>query len=205
MTLSENDRYTAVAKLAAMSAPGCLNQLHQLLGEIVPEPLPHRVAYELLLQSYLFFGYPQAIEVLRVLAEVAPEQQEELVAQTTETATDKQLRQRGERLCRTIYNPNYDRLIANMSRISLELAEWMVIEGYGRVLSRPGPAQLEREIASIIFLCRSGHPVQLFSHVRGARNLGAERDLLLSVVESSGLSAEQQELAVRTIDQVFKS
>ena len=107
------------------------------------------------------------------------------------------------RLCREIYAPNFERLVANMASVSPELSKWMVEEGYGKVLSRPGPTGLEREVASIVFLSISGHPVQLYSHVRGARNLGATRELLVSVVDEAELNEAQASLIQGTIAKVF--
>ncbi len=125
------------------------------------------------MQSYLFFGYAQAIESAKIFSHNLAGRGL-VIPHLPDIASEiADLRKRGEGLCRTIYAPNYERLVANMAAISPELSNWMVVEGYGKVLSRPGPTELEREIASIVFLAISGHPVQLYSHVRGARNLGA--------------------------------
>jgi alkylhydroperoxidase/carboxymuconolactone decarboxylase family protein YurZ len=169
---------------------------------VVPQPLPAIVAYELLLQSYLFFGYPQAIEVMRVFARV---RQELGIAapDADDQPTLAEMRSRGEIRCREIYHPNFEQLQENMKTISAELADWMLIEGYGKVLSRSGPSKLEREIASIIFLACSHHPVQLFSHVRGARNLGITKDELLQVVTQADLESDKLKLVTDTIRDVF--
>lgn len=197
------ERESAIARLAYLAAPGNLDDLPEFIRTNVPQPLPAEVAYEIVLQSYLFFGYPQAIEALRTFTQTINEMGLAAARTTEEDDSIEQIRKRGEELCGRIYHPNYEQLIENMTAISRELADWMVTEGYGRVLSRPGPQQFEREIASIVFLTCSNHPVQLFSHVRGARNLGADPDSLRKVLSASGLSDAQQELANSTIRRVF--
>lgn len=196
-------KLATVAHLAYLAAPGQLGSLAAFLRRSVPEPLPLPTAYEILLQSYLFFGYAQAIESLRIFAETVTAAGLEHPSTGNDGGTDADYLARGERLCRRIYHPNFDQLITNMRDISPELGKWMVMEGYGRVLSRPGPSELEREIASIVFLSCSGHPVQLFSHVRGARNLGATPELLRESLGASGLAGKKLELAEATITRVF--
>lgn len=200
--MQTRERLVATAKLARVAAPGLLSDLATTIPAVVPNPLSVGDAYELLLQSYLFFGYPQAIEVMRVYSEAL-----QRIGLQSATNGDRpslqEMRDRGEVRCREIYNPNYERLQDNMAAISPELAEWMLIEGYGKVLSRPGPSKLEREIASIVFLACSRHPIQLFSHVRGARNLGADAQLLREIISATELTHEQSALVEETIGRVF--
>jgi hypothetical protein len=196
------DRDGAVARLAYLVTPGKLADLAGFLRTQLPDGLPPQVAYEIVLQSYLFFGYPQAIESLRIFSATAAKLG--LTWQARDDAlTAEAIRRRGEDLCRRIYSPNYEQLVGNMRLISAELSDWMISEGYGRVLSRPGPESIEREIASIVFLSCSQHPVQLFSHVRGARNLGAGSDRLIAAVRAAGLTADELKLAISTIERVF--
>src|SRR5918992_1063429 len=61
-------------------------------------------------------------------------------------------RERGEVLCARVYGPWYSRLRARMCRLSPELDEWMVIEGYGKTLSRRGPGPAVRELCAVAAL-----------------------------------------------------
>lgn len=196
-------RESAIARLAYLTAPGNLPLLGEFVRRSVPHPIPLGSAYEIILQSYLFFGYPQAIEALRVFSQALGDSGLARTAREDGSIPPDEIRRRGQALCRQIYQPNYEQLIQNMKSISVELAEWMVTEGYGRVLSRPGPAKIEREIASIVFLACSYHPVQLFSHVRGARNLGASAEMLMQAVATAGLPQERFELVSATVQRVF--
>jgi 4-carboxymuconolactone decarboxylase len=83
------------------------------------------------------------------------------------------LRRRGEALCRRIYGPVYDRMISRMAGYHPDLADWILADGYGRVLSRPGLSIRERELIVVAVLSALRLPKQLESHVRGARRVGA--------------------------------
>lgn len=197
------DRIHQVGRLARTLSPRHSESLEAHLAEVVPDQLSPNVAYEILLQSYLFFGYAQAIESAKIYSRVLAARQLSVHGGKAPESDLDLWRTRGRQLCEKIYAPNFERLVANMAEISPELSSWMVEEGYGKVLSRPGPTELEREIASVVFLAISGHPVQLFSHVRGAKNLGVGKDALVSVIESAGLDGRERSLALTTIERVF--
>jgi alkylhydroperoxidase/carboxymuconolactone decarboxylase family protein YurZ len=197
------ERVKAIAALAAALSPGNLGRLRAMLPDIVPVPLPSVVAYEVLLQSHLFFGFAQAIEAAKVFAETVQRERPNASFASTDEATSEELRRRGRALCEQIYYPNFERLMSNLEKASPELAEWMMVDGYSKVLSRPGPTALEREIASIVFLAISGHQVQLHSHVRGARNLGATPEFIRLALEACALSREQIGAVETKVEQVF--
>jgi 4-carboxymuconolactone decarboxylase len=54
------------------------------------------------------------------------------------------------------------------------MERWMVIEGYGKVLGRPGLDLATRELAITALLAVLTVPRQLYSHLRGALHSGAE-------------------------------
>ncbi len=193
---------SSVAEFATRLAPGNLERLRADFDSFVPSPIDVPAAYELMLQSYLFFGYAQAIEAAKVFTKSVRERGLKL-PEFVDGDEPGEWRERGEILCAKIYRPNYHQLVSNMAQVSPELANWMVVEGYGKVLSRPGPSPLEREVASITFLTISGHPVQLYSHIRGAKNLGAEKSAILGLMTTALLTREQAELLRATIEQVY--
>ena len=199
------ERIHFVGKLASALSPDKKADLGQNLTVLVPNSVPVAVAYEIVLQSYLFFGYAQAIESAKTFSETMLKKQILIPHSVDENAAGNAWRKRGEALCRKIYAPNFERLVANMAAVSPELSDWMIDEGYGKVLSRPGPTELEREVASVVFLAISGHPVQLYSHIRGAKNLGASEVLMVSISEHSDLSESQQKLVLSTIEKVYGS
>jgi 4-carboxymuconolactone decarboxylase len=54
-----------------------------------------------------------------------------------------------------------------------DLAQWMIEQGYGRVLTRPGLSGAARELIAIAVLAAGGWERQLVSHLLGASRLGA--------------------------------
>ncbi|MCA9754372.1 MAG: carboxymuconolactone decarboxylase family protein [Candidatus Eisenbacteria bacterium] len=89
---------------------------------------------------------------------------------------------RGSELCRAVYGSQYTRLRENLGRIHPELADWMVFEGYGKVLSRPVITPRERELWIIPLLLVQNVPDQLYSHLRGAKNLGVPMSRIRAVL-----------------------
>jgi alkylhydroperoxidase/carboxymuconolactone decarboxylase family protein YurZ len=123
---------------------------------------------ETLLQLVPFAGYARAINAFAALQEIAPH-----AARPARRSAD--LRRRGEALCRRIYGPVYERMIARMAGFHPDLADWILADGYGRVLSRPGLPIRERELIVVAVLSALKLPKQLESHVRGALRVGATK------------------------------
>jgi 4-carboxymuconolactone decarboxylase len=121
---------------------------------------------EALLQLVPFAGYARAINAFRVLRQIVPH-----TPRSREGGAD--VRRRGERLCRRIYGPVYSKMLARMRSYHPDLAEWIVSDGYGRVLARPGLTIRERELIVVAVLAALDVPLQLRSHVEGARRVGA--------------------------------
>jgi 4-carboxymuconolactone decarboxylase len=62
---------------------------------------------------------------------------------------------------------------------------WMVTEGYGRTMGRPGLDLMRRELCTVAQTAVLEAPKQLHSHLRGALNAGAsfgQIDGVLSIV-----------------------
>lgn len=93
---------------------------------------------------------------------------------------------RGSELCRSIYGDQYARLRENLGRIHPELADWMVFEGYGKVLARPILTPRERELWIIPLLMGQDAPEQLYSHLRGARHLEVPPSRIRAVLWLAG-------------------
>jgi 4-carboxymuconolactone decarboxylase len=64
-------------------------------------------------------------------------------------------------------------MIGRMAGFHPDLADWILADGYGRVLSRPGLPIRERELIVVAVLSALKLPKQLDSHVRGALRVGA--------------------------------
>jgi 4-carboxymuconolactone decarboxylase len=134
---------------------------------------------EALLQSYLFVGYPVALQAIGMWRErtgnAGPE------APTDDDPAE--WRKRGEAVCAQVYAGQYERLRANIARLHPDMEQWMLEEGYGKVLGRPGLDLKVRELCVIAVLVGLDTPQQLYSHLRGALNVGATPEEVETTVE----------------------
>ena len=162
---SLDDETAALVYLAAVLAGGSETQVRAALAQAVGTV---RVVWveELILQTYLFAGFPRALnaarEWRRISGIAAPERD-------TFAIDDSSERQRqGEATCATVYGRFYDRLRVNIHDLHPALDRWMVEEGYGKVLSR-APLDLARRELCVVAACAiARQDRQLHSHLHGA-------------------------------------
>jgi 4-carboxymuconolactone decarboxylase len=155
---------------------------------------------ELILAGVLVVGFPRALVfagVLRRLVARPPEADDGADYEHWRTWA-----RRGAETCHAIYRANYTKLRENVARLHPVLDPWIVVDGYGRILSRPGLDVRRRELCSIAVLVAQGVPRQLHSHLRGALNVGAseaEVDGVLDALESSGMVPAARMSEARTL------
>ena len=136
---------------------------------------------EVLLQSYLFLGFPVSINGIaawRRLTSRDPSGPEKLEYPLWE--------ERGYEVCGAVYTGHYERLRESVRALHPDLEQWMVAEGYGKVLGRPGLALVTRELCIVATLAVTGASKQLYSHLLGALDVGAlpeDVDTALAEVE----------------------
>jgi len=126
---------------------------------------------ELILQTLLFAGYPKTIEALKQVRKIYPQ-----------STASKQLAapdQAGQNTSRIIYRTYHKKLVGAMNALHPDLTRWMIVQGYGQVLSRPGLSLPERELGVVASLMASGMVHQYRAHVRGAQYAGIARDDIL--------------------------
>jgi 4-carboxymuconolactone decarboxylase len=135
-------------------------------------------AEEVLLQSYLFLGFPVALNALWLWRRRVgrPAGDGARTAAAVEAEDLELWRRRGESVCRAVYADHYDTLREVMDRIQPELGRWAVVEGYGKVLGRPGLDLLTRELCIAALLAGTTATRQLHSHLRGCLHVGATPD-----------------------------
>jgi 4-carboxymuconolactone decarboxylase len=122
---------------------------------------------EVLLQSYLFLGYPAALRAFGVWRAVSGR------AAPAPRDDEGEWPARGERTCSRVYGGQYGRLRSNVAALHPDLERWMIVEGYGKVLGRPGLDLATRELCIVALLAVQDAAPQLYSHLRGALNAGA--------------------------------
>jgi 4-carboxymuconolactone decarboxylase len=176
-TLDEPTRM--LVRLAARIAAGDEGEIRVALVEARPT-IPVTWVEELVLQSYLFSGFPRSLNAMRewrrLTGTPAPEAHEG-------TGPDE-WRRRGETTCRLVYGEMYDRLRVNIRALHPELDEWMIVEGYGKVLSRPGLDLPRRELCIIAACAASRQDRQLHSHLHGALNVGVSPAVVTQAIDA---------------------
>jgi 4-carboxymuconolactone decarboxylase len=163
--------------LVALSAAVALREPAALAAAIdraAADAAPDAVE-EALLQSYLFVGFPAALQAIALwrsrTGRAAP------AAPGPDAGADRAAwRERGESVCARVYGSAYTALRGNVAALHPEMDAWMVEEGYGKVLGRPGLPLVVRELCIVGLLVAQPAPRQLHAHLRGALNAGAEPD-----------------------------
>lgn len=128
---------------------------------------------EVILQSYLFAGFPRALnaarEWRRISGRVAPEFDD-----GEDFGNAATWRAQGEATCSTVYGPFYERLRHNIRHLHPALDAWMIVEGYGKVLSRQALDLKRRELCIVSACAMARQDRQLHSHLYGAVHAGAK-------------------------------
>ena len=200
-----DDATAALVRLSASITAGSNESVRGALADCVTARVSDRWLEELVLQSYLFAGFPRALNAAREWqrlggrsaarkaqsgATVAAEQSE---GEGSSYADVFEWRLRGEETCSTVYGRNYDKLRENIRALHPLLDDWMIVEGYGKVLSRPGLDLVRRELCIIAACTAAAQDRQLQSHFHGALNAGASVALVTATLHAL-------EGAVREVD-----
>ena len=138
---------------------------------------------EAVLQTYLFAGYAAAINAFILLNEIAGTEPDQNTFWQETTQDLQDWKERGQELCQKIYGSQYEKLFHNMKQLHPDLADWMIWEGYGKVLSRPFLSPRVRELLIVAMTAALHAERQFHSHVRGALHVGATPEELRAVVE----------------------
>ena len=148
--------------------------------------------YEALLQNYLFAGYPSALESLKIFKEYFPK----LNYNSVDDFNLYHFRKNGQENCRKIYGDKFEKLISNVKSFSLEMSDWLVLEGYGKVLSRKNLSLLEREYCIVSVLAALQFEDQLYSHINGAFRLGATENYIRTIISNLKVLGERESVKI---------
>jgi len=174
-----------ISRLARITALVALRNeagLEQELRTALAAGLEPSSIRETILQSYLFAGYAAAINAFIVLNRLLPGEESFLQEEEKSLSLWKR---RGAELCRRIYGSQFEKLVQNMNSLHPDLADWMIWEGYGKVLSRPYLSPRVRELLIVCMTAVLSVERQFVSHVRGALNVGATPHEVLHVFDDA--------------------
>jgi|SRR5579862_7167402 len=174
-----DDGTRSLVRVAAVVAGGTEMEVRAALADAY-RSVAHTWIEELLLQSYLFAGFPRALNAFREWRRLVPAPAEA----ATPVIDVSTWVERGTATCRAVYGRMYDKLRGNIATLHPDLDAWMIAEGYGKVLSRPGLDLPRRELCIVAACVASGQDRQLHSHLHGALNVGVAGDVLRSALEA---------------------
>jgi len=171
----------ALVRQSARITAGSEEEVRAGFAECAAAKVSQRWQEELVLQSYLFAGFPRALNAAREwrrseAGSVEPFQPHESYADLYD------FRVRGEETCDRVYGAFYEKLRGNIRSLHPALDEWMIVEGYGKVLSRPGLDLGRRELCIIAACAAAGQDRQLHSHLHGALNAGVSADAIRATI-----------------------
>jgi 4-carboxymuconolactone decarboxylase len=194
-----NGAIREITKLTSAIASDNFKYFESLVSKLKTDKTTAEKVYEALLQCYLFCGFPPVIEALKIFRKHFPE-----FHKSKSEYQITRFKKIGETNCKLIYKKNYKKLIENMNSYSPDLKDWMIIEGYGKVLGRPGLSFLEREFINVSILCTRYYKSQLHSHLKGCINLGASKSDLNELFDSIGITvgAKNKAKALKLLDHI---
>lgn len=164
----------AVSCIACLQSTGAKKDLTSFLMSAIGDRNDFEIAYEVLLQGYLFCGYPRAIEsffCLRESMEQSGKPDGPAISFRPLDLSDELL-SRGAAVSRAVHGDKIDKIRNKISALSPDLGYLMIAEGYGHILSRRGLDLKTRELAVVSSISAIGSVRQLNSHIRGCRNVG---------------------------------
>lgn len=180
VTLHELDDETAgLVHTSAVVAVGDELAVRSALASAVGLVRPSWID-ELLLQTYLFAGFPRALNAAREWRRISGVAA--LDDRESGDADYAMWQQRGEATCATVYGSSYEQLRVNIRHLHPTLDSWMIVEGYGKVLSRPQLDLGRRELCIIGVCAASRQDRQLHSHLHGALHAGVAATVVTGVL-----------------------
>lgn len=169
-------RFAAVVTGGSESATRVV--IEELIGNVRPDLID-----EVILQSYLFAGFPRTLNAARMWRSMsghaAPASDDS--AASTHVA---EWESRGEQTCAIVYGDSYEMLRRNVRELHPALDAWMITDGYGKVLSRPALDLKRRELCIVAACAAAAQQRQLHSHLHGALNAGAPAEEVRAALDA---------------------
>ncbi|MCA8914041.1 MAG: carboxymuconolactone decarboxylase family protein [Planctomycetes bacterium] len=190
--LDRNDAVLAMA--AAITADGHgehARRLFDALLKLDPRPDPELIR-EAILQTHLFAGYPRALNALAAFKDACKKAGNPLTGEVKlrehplEGDDMGLFRKRGKELFDEIYRDKADQIDRFAKSNSPDLADWAIVEGYGRVLSRPIMEPRQRSLCIVASLIPMDVAPQLKGHVQGALNTGSTPEQMWKLLDVVG-------------------
>ncbi|HET7040634.1 MAG TPA: carboxymuconolactone decarboxylase family protein [Gemmatimonadales bacterium] len=185
--------------MAAAVAQGGDDRLDAAIAGVIAAKVDPLMVDEAILMAIVAVGFPRTLIAMRAWRKVSGERS--AVRGDASSGSDYRRHAEwtadGEATCRVVYGSNYERLRETVRQLHPDLDGWMITEGYGRTLSRPGLTLRQRELLMVAMCAVLDVPHQLHSHLKGALHAGATPAEVGEGLEAviAGLSEREQEQA----------
>jgi len=186
-----------LVRLAAAVAQGGDARLERAIADALAAKVESKVVDEAILMANVAVGFPRTLIAMRAWRKASGHGPQAVDGEDGAGYYDRHERwtAQGEATCKIVYGANYERLRQTVRDLHPALDEWMITEGYGRTLSRPGLTLRQRELLMVAMCAVLDVPHQLHSHLKGALHAGATAAEVGEALEAviSGLSEREQE------------
>ena len=196
----------ALVKLAAAVARGGDARLEGAIAEVLAVGVDPLMVDEAILMANVAVGFPRTLIAMRAWRKASGHRPQASDGEGEPGYYDRQERwtAQGEATCKIVYGSNYERLRQTVRDLHPALDEWMITEGYGRTLSRPGLTLRQRELLMVAMCAVLDVPHQLHSHLKGALHAGASSAEVGEALEAviGELSSREQEQARQLLKRI---
>ncbi|MEO7332306.1 MAG: carboxymuconolactone decarboxylase family protein [Gemmatimonadales bacterium] len=194
----------ALLHLAAATARGGDERLERAIAGVLAAKVAPLMVDEAILMANVAVGFPRTLIAMRAWRKVSGERS--AVSGGSDPGTDYRNHSdwtaAGTETCKVVYGSNYERLRQTVRDLHPALDAWMITEGYGRTLSRPGLTLRQRELLMVAMCAVLDVPHQLHSHLKGALHAGATVSEVGAALEE--VIADLSEREVEQARQLFK-
>ncbi|MCL6495693.1 MAG: hypothetical protein K6T54_13065 [Ignavibacterium sp.] len=189
-----------LALITASAASGKNKYFDSLIKLSLQKRISKKKIYEALLQNYLFCGFPSALYYLKRFHHLSKYNPESYKLNLTG------LKDKGIKTSKFIYGEKLPKLVSNVKKFSPELAEWLITEGYGKVISRKHLSIKEREACIISVLSVQMFEDQLVSHLYGGIRNGLSVKQISSLISNLTLinCNYQKNFGLKVLDKIVQ-
>lgn len=194
---------TSIEILSIISASAAANNSEKFDSFIhlaLSKKISKKKIYEALLQNYLFCGFPSALYYLKRFHHLSKYNPEVYRLNLSG------LKEKGIKTIKLIYGDKLSKLISNVKKFSPELAEWLITEGYGKVISRKHLSIKEREACIISVLSVQMFEEQLISHLYGGIRNGLSLKQISALIYNLTLinCVHQKNFGLKVLDKIVQ-
>lgn len=171
-----------LCKVASCISAKKFNVLDALITDCKNNSISGQLVYETILQTYLFNGFPAAIAGLQSFRKIYGNK----IKLNHQEYNLSNFKQSGSININKVYSSKTSKLLSSIGKLSPDLKEWMIIEGYGKVKGRSWIELNDRELLNVAMLSTNYYEDQLKAHIRGSIYTGNNKRDIIEAISLTG-------------------